>query len=201
VLRQLPTDPVGIPGLVALAIGFAVFLAALIAARRRAAAGAAEVVARKAPISRLWIVVQALGVAIAAFGQIRAVLDPGSPRAIGEAIVVLALMLGTAALFGAASRAMGQNWALVARTRSDHTLVQDGPFAHVRHPIYVALFLFMVAIAVAYGHTRNLILAVPFFALGTWLRVMNEERLLRAQFGPDYDAYAARVKRFIPGLI
>lgn len=200
-LRQLPTDPVGIPGLIALAIGFVVFLAAMIAARSRAAGGAAEIVARKAPITRLWIVVQALGVAIAGIGPIHAVLDPYGPRAIIEAVIVLALMLGTAGLFTASARAMGKNWALVARLRTDHTLVQHGPFAHVRHPIYVALFLFLVAIAVAYGHARNLIVAVPFFALGTWLRIINEERLLRAQFGPAYDAYAARVKRFIPGLI
>jgi protein-S-isoprenylcysteine O-methyltransferase Ste14 len=33
------------------------------------------------------------------------------------------------------------------------------------------------------------------------MRVRREERLLRAQFGTAYDAYAARVKRFVPGLI
>ena len=33
------------------------------------------------------------------------------------------------------------------------------------------------------------------------LRIREEEKLLRAQFGADYDAYAARVKRFVPGVI
>jgi protein-S-isoprenylcysteine O-methyltransferase Ste14 len=32
------------------------------------------------------------------------------------------------------------------------------------------------------------------------MRVSHEERLLKAQFGAAYDDYAARVKRFVPGL-
>jgi protein-S-isoprenylcysteine O-methyltransferase Ste14 len=41
---------------------------------------------------------------------------------------------------------------------------------------------------------------VPLYALGTWMRVAHEERLLRTQFGAAYDEYAARVKRFVPGV-
>jgi len=104
-------------------------------------------------------------------------------------------------LFHAASRAMGKNWAVVARTREDHSLVTSGPFAFVRHPIYSALFLFLLALAIGYGHWRNLAVAVPLYWIMTWGRIRHEERLLRAQFGADYDAYAARVKRFLPGLI
>jgi protein-S-isoprenylcysteine O-methyltransferase Ste14 len=60
--------------------------------------------------------------------------------------------------------------------------------------------LFLLALAVSFGHLRNLVVALPLFALGTALRVGEEERLLRARFGPAYDDYAARVKRFVPGL-
>ena len=41
---------------------------------------------------------------------------------------------------------------------------------------------------------------VPIYALATWFRIRHEERLLREQFGADYDAYATRVKRFVPGV-
>jgi len=109
-------------------------------------------------------------------------------------------MLGAVWLFDSSSRTMGKNWSLVARTRSDHNLVQTGPFALVRHPIYVALFLFMCAMALAFGHVGNLVVAVPVFAFGTWMRIRHEERLLREMFGGAYDAYAARVKRFVPGV-
>src|SRR3569623_742661 len=98
------------------------------------------------------------------------------------------------------SRTMGKIWSLVARSRSDLILVQTGPFALVRLPIYVALFLFMCAMSLAFGHTRNLVVAVPVFAFGTWMRIRQEERLLRDMFGGEYDAYAARVKRFVSGI-
>lgn len=81
---------------------------------------------------------------------------------------------------------MGANWSIVARTRADHVLVQDGPFAHLRHPIYTGMALFMVALALALGHIRQLLPAAPFFALGTWLRIRSEEDLLRRQFAGAY---------------
>lgn len=197
----LRVDPVGLPGLAALAVGFVAFLVALFAARARVKRDNASTIRQRAPFAWLWVAVQGLGIAIAGIGPINVSLDPMSAGAIAEAVAVLILMAGAVGLFDASSRAMGKNWALVARTRDDHDLVQSGPFALVRHPIYVALFLVMLAIAVAYGHARNLIVAIPVYALGTGLRVRFEEGLLRTQFGTAYDAYAARVKRFIPGLI
>jgi protein-S-isoprenylcysteine O-methyltransferase Ste14 len=95
---------------------------------------------------------------------------------------------------------MGRNWSLVARTRTDHELVTSGVFARLRHPIYLAMGLFLLGLAISLGHERNLLLSLPLFALGTWIRVREEEKLLRAQFGGAYDSYAASVKRFVPGL-
>lgn len=195
------TDPVGLPGIAAIMLGFLAFFVALLAARARVKRVAAAPVSQSAPVTRLWIAVQGVAIGLAGFGYTNVALDPMSPTALVEASIVALLMAAAVGLFDASSRAMGKNWAIVAQTRSDHVLVQTGPFAVIRNPIYVALGLFMVAMAVAFGHWRNLILAAPLYVLGTWMRVMREERLLRAQFGGDYDAYAARVKRFVPGLI
>lgn len=200
-LRNLPTDAVGLPGLAAIMLGFFVFFIALVAARSRSSRGEPEQVERKASITWLWIVIQGVAIGITGFGIIRVELDPMSLKALAEAGVVLLLMAGAVGLFDASSRAMGKNWALVARTRADHTLVETGPFAYIRHPIYVALFLFMLAMAVAFGHIANLILGVPIYVLATAMRIRHEERLLKEQFGTAYDDYAARVKRVIPGVI
>lgn len=194
------SDPVGLPGVAAIALGFFAFGLALLVARIRAGRGAKAAVARRRDASIIWIMVQGIGFVIAGYGPVRVLLDPTSPKAIAEGTAVLLLMLSAVWLFDASSRTMGKNWSLVARTREDHQLVQSGPFAVVRHPIYVALFFSMVAMAIADGHTGNLLVAVPVFAIGTWLRIRNEERLLREQFGAGYDAYAARVKRFVPGV-
>jgi protein-S-isoprenylcysteine O-methyltransferase Ste14 len=191
------SDPVGLPGLAAIALGFLIFLLALLAARLRAGRAVKAAVTRRRNASIIWIFVQGIGIAIAGYGPVRVLLDPASPRAIAEGIMVLLLMLGVVWLFDASSRTMGKNWSVVARTREDHQLIQSGPFAVVRHPIYVALFFFMVAMAIADGHARNLLLAVPVYAIATWLRIRHEERILHEQFGTTYDAW---VKRFVPGV-
>ena len=193
-------DPIGLPGLAAFMLGALAFVLAVFAARGRRA-GDGEAGATRSPASLLGVALQAVGIAIAGVGPQRLTLDPMSMAALSEAAAVALLMTGAVGLFAWASRTMGRNWSIVARTRADHALVQDGPFHFLRHPIYTGMALFMVALAIALGHTRQLPLAAPVFALGTALRVRIEEGLLRRQFGDAYDAYAARVKRFIPTLL
>jgi protein-S-isoprenylcysteine O-methyltransferase Ste14 len=197
----IPQDPVGLPGLAAVAIGFVSFLITLLlaGARGKRAPQSADSGRRNGSIG--WMLVQGIGIAIAGFGPVRVQLDPLSPIAITEAVAVLVLMLGSVWLFDASSRTMGRNWALVARTRDDGQLVQSGPFAWVRNPIYVALGGLMLGIAIAYGHALNLLLAAPLYALGTWMRVRHEEKVLYATFGAAFEHSAARVKRFVPGLL
>ena len=195
------SEPVGLPGLAALALGLLGFVIAVLLARRgRELTTVEEKGGQRARSATVGVVIQGLGMAIASFGPQRIALDPLSPLALVEAAAVAALMTAAMALFFAASRAMGRNWSIRARTRTDHQLVQDGPFRRVRNPIYVAIFLFMLAMAIAFGHPRQLVPAIPVFAIGAWLRVRAEERLLREMFGTAYDVYAARVKRFVPGL-
>ena len=143
------------------------------------------------------IALQGAGMAAAWIGSFRFdwAVSQGSWIA---AIIPSAIALGAVCLFAWSAKTMGANWSLVARTREDHRLVQTGPFALVRNPIYVALFGMMCAVATALGHTANLILAVPFYLTGTLMRVSIEERLLREMFGPAFDDYERRVKRFVP---
>src|SRR6185503_7349903 len=130
------------------------------------------------------------------FGGILVGLPAMSPLALGEAAAVAALMLLALGLFISAARTMGANWSIVARMREGHELVTGGVFAHLRHPIYTAMGSFLVAMTIAFGHEYALILALPLFAIGTGIRVREEEKLLRGEFGAAYDDYAARVKRF-----
>ncbi|MGR6328291.1 methyltransferase family protein [Sphingomonas sp. XXL09] len=185
----------GLPGLAVTATGLCLFAAAVALARR---GRTPEEGARRDSASLLGIGIQGLGFGIVATGPIRVALDPLAASAIGKAILT-AVCIGVAlTLFLWARQTMGRNWSIVARTRMDHALVTAGPFAHVRHPIYTAIGLLLVGVALGLGHEPRLIAALPVYALGTWLRVRIEERLLRMQFGGTYDAYAARVKRFVP---
>jgi protein-S-isoprenylcysteine O-methyltransferase Ste14 len=194
-------EPTSVYAVAALFGSLFIWVAALLAARGRRGAPMSEVTRSRDSGSMLGVAVQALGFLVVGFGPLDMVRGAPDAIEIGKLAVLLTLMAATIGLFVASSRAMGRNWAIVARTRDNHQLVTWGPFAVVRNPIYVALFVWILAMALALGHWRGLILGVPLYWIGTWMRVVREEKLLRAQFGAAYDAYAARVKRFVPGLI
>ncbi len=177
-----------------LLIAFALFVGTLLLARRRT--GPQPKDGKRDRSSLAGILVQGAGIFVTAFGPVLASLDPAGPAALGGAAAVAVLMGGAIWLFHTATRTMGRNWAIVASTREDHHLVTTGPFAVMRNPIYVALFVFTLAIAVGWGHYWHLILGAPLFWVGTMMRVRIEERMLHAQFGAAYDAYVGRVKRF-----
>ncbi len=192
------TRAAGLPGIAVLALGLFLFGIALIVARARREP---ERGGRRDAASMLGIAVQGLAFVLAGAPATRVTLDPTGAAALTAAVVTALLMATALTLFVWASATMGRNWSLVARTREDHALVTTGPFASVRHPIYTALALVVLALAIALGHVAALIVALPVYALGTWLRVRVEERLLHAMFGATYEAYVARVKRFLPGIV
>jgi protein-S-isoprenylcysteine O-methyltransferase Ste14 len=197
---HLHLQPVGLPGLIALMAGFLLFFASL-GWTRLGANRAGGLAARTSSLSRWGVFVQMLGFASTGFGPVLLALPATSPLALGEAAAIAALMLLALGLFVSAARVMGANWSIVARLREGHELVTAGVFAHLRHPIYTAMGAFLIAMAIAFGHEFGLLVGLPLFALGTGIRIREEERLLRGEFGPAYDDYAARVKRFIPGII
>ncbi|MDB5693056.1 MAG: isoprenylcysteine carboxylmethyltransferase family protein [Alphaproteobacteria bacterium] len=194
----LLAQPIGAPGLIFMSVGGILFFAMLI--RTSLAAGASGSGGRRSGLSRIGIALQMLGIACVGFGPTRLTLSATSPASIATAAVVATLMALAIFLFVAATRAMGANWSIAARMREDHQLVTTGVFARLRHPIYAGMAAFFLALAAALGHEAQLIAGIPLFVLGTALRVRVEERLLRDRFGAAYEAYAARVARFVPGI-
>jgi len=150
--------------------------------------------------SRAGIIIQAVGIALAGFGPVRLTLSSLSAAGIAGTAAVVVLMSGAIALFAASSRELGRNWSLVARMRSDHELVRTGPYARVRHPIYLGMLLFLLALAVALGHWAQLIVAIPVFLAGTTIRTHLEDGLLEQQFGETFRAYRSSTPALIPRL-
>ena len=150
-------------------------------------------------LSIVGIVIQSASFFVAAAAPIE--FSPGySSRSVILAAVVLSLGISGALLFHSSARALGANWSLIARTRAEHQLVRSGPFATMRHPIYFAMLLLLIALGLGLGHVWGLIAAIPLFVIGTVIRIREEERLLRKQFGSAYDDYASRTPAFIPRL-
>ena len=112
-----------------------------------------------------------------------------NPAVIGGQAAAFALMLWARMTFGRRS----------FHATADPTeggLVTGGPYAFVRHPIYTAVCLFVIAGSLAHVSWATAAFALVVF-LGAIARMLAEERLLRTQY-PGYIAYAARTKRMIP---
>jgi protein-S-isoprenylcysteine O-methyltransferase Ste14 len=112
----------------------------------------------------------------------------------------LAIAAGSAWLVNAAARRLGKQWALAARLVEDHTLIEDGPYRYVRNPIYTGMFGMLLATGLAVAGWLPLLVASILFAIGTYIRIRMEERLLREAFGNRFEEYARRVPALIPGI-
>jgi len=76
-------------------------------------------------------------------------------------------------------------------------LIEDGPFRFTRNPMYAGLVLIPVGTSIAAGVPTNLWAPLAYAA---WLHVrfvIPEEEFLRAQVGEAYEAYAARIPRWM----
>ncbi|HXL33286.1 MAG TPA: PEMT/PEM2 methyltransferase family protein [Gemmatimonadales bacterium] len=76
-------------------------------------------------------------------------------------------------------------------------LVTTGPFRRSRNPLYVALTLMYVGLALLTNSLWVLALLVPVLLILHYGVVRREERYLEAKFGDAYRAYRARVRRYL----
>ena len=150
--------------------------------------------------SRTGIVLQGLAMGLAAFGPVRPSLGRFSAVGLLGSVAVILLMSGAIALFATSSRELGRNWSVVARMRSDHELIRTGPYARVRHPIYLGLLLFLLAFVIAYGHWLQLVVAMPLYLAGTTIRTRVEDGLLERKFGDTFRDYRRSTPALIPRL-
>lgn len=90
------------------------------------------------------------------------------------------------------------NFNIVPEPRQGAHLVTTGPYRWVRHPMYVALLLFMAGVAVAAHHPVQWALWVALCVVLNFKAAM-EERLLSGVWR-DYVGYMRITRRFIPGL-
>jgi protein-S-isoprenylcysteine O-methyltransferase Ste14 len=93
---------------------------------------------------------------------------------------------------------LGRNWSgLVMRVKEGHELVQSGPYAIVRHPIYAGLLLAIVGTALTLGTLASYI-GLAAGAVALIIRVHLEEKLMNQEFRKTHEAYRRRTKKLVP---
>jgi protein-S-isoprenylcysteine O-methyltransferase Ste14 len=122
-----------------------------------------------------------------------------SPRAssaaggVGTALLAIAVWI-----FWRSHTDLGRNWSPSLQIREGHTLVTDGIYQSVRHPMYLSIWLWGIAQGLLLQNWiagwASFILFLPMYML----RVPREEQLMLEQFGNEYRAYMNRTGRVIP---
>jgi len=94
---------------------------------------------------------------------------------------------------------LGNRFSGLVAIQPGHRLVTSGVYGVIRNPSYLGLLVnslgWGLAFRSAVGVLLTALLLPPLLA-----RIRAEERLLRSQFGEEYDAYRARTWRLVPGL-
>jgi protein-S-isoprenylcysteine O-methyltransferase Ste14 len=116
------------------------------------------------------------------------------PAALGWAMVALTLA-GVAFAWWARIH-LGRLWSGGIERMAAHRVVDSGPYALVRHPIYTGLIAAVIAGAAVHG-TPLAVAGAALFTLGFALKAKVEERFLERELG-GYDAYRARVPMLVP---
>ena len=90
------------------------------------------------------------------------------------------------------------NFSVLPEPRAGARLITTGPYARVRHPLYVGLMLFALGCAIGWNTPPHWLAAATLVGVLN-VKARREERLLALRF-PDYASYVARTPRFVPGM-
>jgi protein-S-isoprenylcysteine O-methyltransferase Ste14 len=141
---------------------------------------------RNVPLPEAHLAGLGAGLLLDAFGRWR----PPWPAWVGH-VVGWPLLAAGLALVAWAVRAAAE----VDLDRPDR-LVSSGPYALVRHPMYVAWTLLYLGVALVVGAVWPLLL-LPVVLVRIRIEVAREERSLAERFGSEYAGYRAAVRRWL----
>lgn len=117
------------------------------------------------------------------------------------AIVLGAIVFASALwVFRRSHKELGRNWSITLEIRDQHRLINTGPYAFIRHPMYTSFLLMGLGQALLLPNWIAGLSGLVGFAVLFFLRVGKEERMMLENFGPQYRAYMERTKRLIPYL-
>jgi len=111
---------------------------------------------------------------------------------LGAALFVLGL-----ALLGWSVRTMGRAGTRFETDRPSTRIVTTGPYRFARNPIYIGMFLALIALAIGVDSLWPLVALVPFYLVIRYGVVAREEAYLERKFGDAYLDYKAKVRRWV----
>lgn len=109
----------------------------------------------------------------------------------------IALGVVSFVLYAWSQATLGKAWSPHLQMRDEHHLVTTGPYARIRHPIYLALIGFLTGIALVTANWFFIALLVVSIVVLA-LRIPKEEQMMIEDFGEEYKAYMQRTGSLLP---
>lgn len=127
-----------------------------------------------------------------------------------HAVVPLVQLIGwPGRLFGLVPMSVGVILAFKAERRFERAgtgvipftdataVVEDGPFAYTRNPMYLGMMLFVLGLATALGSIITLLPPILLFYILHRRFVLREEAFMEERMGEPYRRYKGRVRRWL----
>ncbi len=92
---------------------------------------------------------------------------------------------------------LGENWSGRITVKENHELVQSGPYAVTRNPIYTGFLFAFAGSSMSLGQVRGYI-GIIFLLICISIKIFQEEQFMQEVFGEKFTAYKSKVKRLIP---
>jgi protein-S-isoprenylcysteine O-methyltransferase Ste14 len=112
----------------------------------------------------------------------------------------LGVMLTALWMFWRSHADLGLNWSISLEIRVGHSLVTDGVYRAIRHPMYASIWLWSVAQGLMLENWLAGWSALVTFAPLYFLRTPREERMMCEAFGEGYRQYMTRTGRLLPRI-
>jgi protein-S-isoprenylcysteine O-methyltransferase Ste14 len=95
-------------------------------------------------------------------------------------------------------KSLGQNFSTSLTIKEKQTLVTNGPYHRVRHPMYTAFILLWVAFLLLSENWFIGFTGIMAYVWTTVIRTPKEEQMMADRFGEEYLAYKERTGRYLP---
>jgi protein-S-isoprenylcysteine O-methyltransferase Ste14 len=95
---------------------------------------------------------------------------------------------------------LGRNWSAEVTFKQDHELIESGPYALTRHPIYTGMIFMALGTAINYGRALGFALFLTLCA-AFWWKAREEERIMSKHFPDAYPEYKTRVRAIVPFVL
>ena len=113
-----------------------------------------------------------------------------------NAVAISLSALGLLLAFWARSH-IGQYWSASVALKEDHRLIQTGPYAYLRHPIYTGIIFGFIGGVLVLGQYRG-VLGLILIVAALIQKARSEEGLLTQSLGPAYLNYRRHTGFLLP---